>query len=1055
MDSEDDCVTNIVLRHVFPKCESLESFLSRAVDGRVLTFANDSPHYISLMRGSLVGVPASAGEVPSDLDYAQYEPHAAVINGLVADLMRDRVKSSRTNVLCFGHWTAKSASINGVDGMMGGVEVAWPNSALNLVRSNSWQLLHKRIGTVLLRYVLRELVVFFGLSNNCFLQLSGAPISEHIKQQGGGGRNLDSTLLAENRAHQIALSKISQSASGGNGKDEKKNQRKSSISSGKKLASVNRSQIFYNDHFVRRPGFSESHVLSHSSCRPTQSFGRHLCRVVFHLGAQSGTLPKRYRGLVVPMIQLAHNHHNRLRYGVFLRLFCPLPDRQKTAGGSAAEEHPVEDSDEEEEMCLEDIVGYDEEPMTYRNLIGKYSAPYMVYRFVWVCIYRLVPESLWGCESNRNLGRDMIHQFCFMRRYEEFSVQMWAARWKMRPCKWIPPTRHDSQYEAHRQMVVHWLAWMMNSLVIPLLRNHFYITESAVHRNKVFYYRKPLWSRIVTADLGKSDGMSVIKDMYRPMNAEEVLETRANRFNLPESQLRLLPKANGMRLIGNLSFRKRVIGQRSDSANFLLRPSFEALRWELLRNGKQDMLGASVFSLGEAHDKLLPMIEWLRSFSESELPQLYFVSVDVKGSFDSVNQKKLCNVLFEGEASIFGSEQYARQSFSSHIPCVGHLVRTPKYMTMPSSELKPLHLMLVDDMQESSSIRNSVLVDSSNGEFFERSDLEGILRHHITNNVISMRGQSYLQEVGIPQGSVLSSLLCSLFYGHMERHGLADLPLKFDPTAEKKGLLARFIDDNLFVTTDRDVAVDFVNRLHSRFVEEYGTRLNASKTLVNFECAVDDGAIVLPLVRSDAGFPTLNPCLPWCGVLIDTVTFEFYGDYSRYRGSYMSESLTVTYYEHPGQALRQKIKQFAQPKCIPLLLDSINSVLVIRINVYQIFLLSAIKFHCHVQCLPQTENQRFLFDVIIDVIEYANALIQARVKGGANKHLTPRHVRFLGQHAFSSILRRKHIHYPDVLRVLTWRLTKDKYFDGLMQDRGFIDATDPNRHRLFANEILF
>ncbi len=39
-----------------------------------------------------------------------------------------------------------------------------------------------------------------------------------------------------------------------------------------------------------------------------------------------------------------------------------------------------------------------------------------------------------------------------------------------------------------------------------------------------------------------------------------------------------------MRLIGNLSHRPSDI--RSDSANFLLRPSFEALRWELLHNNK-------------------------------------------------------------------------------------------------------------------------------------------------------------------------------------------------------------------------------------------------------------------------------------------------------------------------------------------------------------------------------------------------------------------------------------------------------------------------------------
>ena len=182
---------------------------------------------------------------------------------------------------------------------------------------------------------------------------------------------------------------------------------------------------------------------------------------------------------------------------------------------------------------------------------------------------------------------------------------------------------------------------------------------------------------------------------------------------------------------------------------------------------------------------------------------------------------------------------------------------------------------------------------------------------------------------------------------------------------DKNGILVRFIDDNLFVTTSRAAATEFVKRLHGDFVDEYGTRLNASKTLVNFDCEIEEGAVKLPQIQSDLSFPTSNPCLPWCGVLIDTETFEFYGDYSRYRGNYMNETLTVSYANHPGRSMRQKIKQFAQPKCVPLLLDSrINSLPVIMINVYQIFLLCSIKFHCHAKCLDSL-NQKFLFDVLV------------------------------------------------------------------------------------------
>ena len=105
-----------------------------------------------------------------------------------------------------------------------------------------------------------------------------------------------------------------------------------------------------------------------------------------------------------------------------------------------------------------------------------------------------------------------------------------------------------------------------------------------------------------------------------------------------------------------------------------------------------------------------------------------------------------------------------------------------------------------------------------------------------------------------------------------ERHVLADLPIEFtDGGVGDKGVLMRFIDDSLFVTTSEKAAVEFVRRLNNTY-DEYGIKLNAQKTSVNFECN-------LPRVVSDAGLPTLNPCMPWCGVLVDTVTMEFYADY--------------------------------------------------------------------------------------------------------------------------------------------------------------------------------
>ena len=51
-----------------------------------------------------------------------------------------------------------------------------------------------------------------------------------------------------------------------------------------------------------------------------------------------------------------------------------------------------------------------------------------------------------------------------------------------------------------------------------------------------------------------------------------------------------------------------------------------------------------------------------------------------------------------------------------------------------------------------------------------RETLYRHLEEHVKHNILQLGWKFYLQEVGIPQGSVLSTLLCSFYYGHLERN---------------------------------------------------------------------------------------------------------------------------------------------------------------------------------------------------------------------------------------------------------------------------------------------
>jgi telomerase reverse transcriptase len=70
-----------------------------------------------------------------------------------------------------------------------------------------------------------------------------------------------------------------------------------------------------------------------------------------------------------------------------------------------------------------------------------------------------------------------------------------------------------------------------------------------------------------------------------------------------------------------------------------------------------------------------------------------------------------------------------------------------------------------------------------------------------------MGKQFYRQKVGIPQGSVISTVLCNIFYADLEKH---ELPFLTDPD----GLLLRLIDDFLFITMNKDHARQFLQVMH-------------------------------------------------------------------------------------------------------------------------------------------------------------------------------------------------------------------------------------------------
>ncbi|KAJ3398178.1 hypothetical protein HDV05_002687, partial [Chytridiales sp. JEL 0842] len=154
------------------------------------------------------------------------------------------------------------------------------------------------------------------------------------------------------------------------------------------------------------------------------------------------------------------------------------------------------------------------------------------------------------------------------------------------------------------------------------------------------------------------------------------------------SYVRLLPKDSGARPIINLARKttKVVAGdgrlnQNSSikiSINSLLKKALQVLTYE--RNRSDFLQGSSVLHPGDIHPKLVAYKNRVAGVNNKKL---YFVKVDVVRCFDTIDQRKLLDIL----AGIFKEEEYLLHKYSVAYPTAGSIRKTFKTKARSANNL--------------------------------------------------------------------------------------------------------------------------------------------------------------------------------------------------------------------------------------------------------------------------------------------------------------------------------------------------------------------------------
>jgi telomerase reverse transcriptase len=53
-----------------------------------------------------------------------------------------------------------------------------------------------------------------------------------------------------------------------------------------------------------------------------------------------------------------------------------------------------------------------------------------------------------------------------------------------------------TDFKKRTELMEEFIYWLFDSVVIHLIRTNFYVTETAVHKNRVFYFRHDIWREI-------------------------------------------------------------------------------------------------------------------------------------------------------------------------------------------------------------------------------------------------------------------------------------------------------------------------------------------------------------------------------------------------------------------------------------------------------------------------------------------------------------------------------------------------------------------------------
>ncbi|KAH9493024.1 hypothetical protein Btru_022520 [Bulinus truncatus] len=566
--------------------------------------------------------------------------------------------------------------------------------------------------------------------------------------------------------------------------------------------------------------------------------------------------------------------------------------------------------------CLDKRKTESKRKVSLQELISNFASHENVFLFTRYILLNILPMQVLGTRKNFNRFLKRVQNLLSLQLHDSISVEYMIHGIQTSKIKWLK----SLDLKLNREKLKQAIHYIIIRIISPLIRSFFHVTESERFKNRLFFFRKKTWNHMFQTAMCKF----IYNSHLKKVTPEWVEEKQTSHHCLGVSQVRFLLKKSGLRTIINMSKATDKV-----SVNKQLKTLLRVLTFE--KENAPQSFGATIMSLDDIYIKWKNFIREIRG---KGVPKTYFVKVDIEKCYDSINICLLYTIVKE----LFLKTCYKVCKFKKLKKVNG--LRKTVY----------LEKILADD---------NCRIPYGNWTFcgsyvITKDALIKKLRSLLFCQVLKLGKHHYVQTLGIPQGSLLSTILCGAYYGHLDRTMLLRI-------VDRGDFLIRMVDDILLVTRNKMTALDFL-RIFLEGIPEFNCRINLMKCCTNFN-------YVHPLLGK---VPSLaeNANLSFCGLSFNIRTLEVFPDFSNYKNVKTRDLVSWNWTSHMGKSLKKKILSSVRPKCLCIFFDQeINSPGSICYSLICIFAVCAVKFHCLVKLLPkkkQTQSNPAFFVGILE-----------------------------------------------------------------------------------------